>query len=249
MVALDGVSVVRLPGRQPCAARHLRDDGHLGAFRGQSGGRVRGIGLHAAVERGEAGHDEPDSQSGVRHATTPATPLFPAAVSRDPAVSTPARFDPVQQGRIPLGAARPGVRVYVRSVHQRQRRTDPLGEGGGVTGRHEDSSRVAGGGLDEPADRRGHDREPAAHRDVQRSGGRGAAVGKDDEVSGGEESGNLGVGDVPVDDGQSVRRQDRRELLQRLPVALPDLPDHADVNVQSGHCEQTYAAASSACPL
>jgi hypothetical protein len=40
------------------------------------------------------------------------------------------------------------------------------------------------------------------------------------DVSRGEESANLFIGDIPVDDSQTVRRQNRRELVQTSPTTL-----------------------------
>src|ERR1700731_3062247 len=58
-------------------------------------------------------------------------------------------------------------------------------------------------------------------------------------MRGSEECANLGLGDIAVHYAQSVCGKNRRELVQRLPVALPDLPDHSDAKVQSGRREQT----------
>jgi hypothetical protein len=58
-------------------------------------------------------------------------------------------------------------------------------------------------------------------------------------MSGGEESGSLGIGNISVLDGQAVCGQNRSELVQRLAVALPNLTDDTDMDVHSGRSEQT----------
>ena len=44
--------------------------------------------------------------------------------------------------------------------------------------------------------------------------------------------------DIPVDDLQSFRRENRREIVKGLPEALPNLPDHTDVDVHTGCGQQ-----------
>src|SRR3954467_1038782 len=100
------------------------------------------------------------------------------------------------------------------------------GECPGVLGLHDERAVVSRKRVRQSTDVGDDDREAVAHRDVKRTTGGGAAVGKRDRVRFGEEGAHVVVVDIPVDERDAVPVRVYGEKVERCRPTLPCLTYH-----------------------